>query len=61
MDTGKNPLQIQIAVDSDINAAILHDRLSFVGADLVLQTLEGWLQGPFSQSHNRPAHSPSPN
>ncbi len=41
MDTGKILLQIKIEVDSDINAGDLHDRLSLLGADLVLQTLDG--------------------
>lgn len=53
VDTGDILLQKDVAIQSDETAGQLHDRMSRLGADLVLQTLDGLEMGtidPYPQS-----------
>ncbi|MGA1845314.1 MAG: methionyl-tRNA formyltransferase [bacterium] len=45
MDTGPILLQERIPISPEDTAGSIHDRLSLIGADLVVKTLEGYRQG----------------
>lgn len=61
MDTGEVLLQKSTTIRSDDTAATLHNRLSEMGADLLMETLEGLNSGtihPRSQEHAQASYAP---
>jgi methionyl-tRNA formyltransferase len=61
VDTGDMLLQAPTAIKGDDTAASLHNRLSRMGADLLIKTLEGVWQGkiyPRAQKHQDATYAP---
>jgi methionyl-tRNA formyltransferase len=61
MDAGDILLQERVPISDDDTAGSLHDRLSALGPDLVLQTLEGLERGtltPRPQDHSQATFAP---
>jgi methionyl-tRNA formyltransferase len=61
VDTGDMLLQAQTAIKSRDTAASLHDRLSHMGADLLVETLDGIWRGkifPRMQKHEDATYAP---
>lgn len=61
VDTGDMLLQAQTQIKSDDTAASLHDRLSQMGADLLIETLDGICRGkifPRTQKHQDATYAP---
>ncbi len=62
MDTGDILLQHSIPIDDNDTAGSLHDKLSRLGADLLLETLELLEEGglePVKQDHGQASHAPT--
>jgi methionyl-tRNA formyltransferase len=61
MDTGDILLSSQIEISHDDTSGILHDRLSNLGADLLIQTLNAFETGnihPVPQDHTQATYAP---
>jgi methionyl-tRNA formyltransferase len=61
MDTGDILLSETSAIDPRDTSGSLHDRLSELGAELVIKTLRGMLAGnvsPIPQAHEKATHAP---
>jgi methionyl-tRNA formyltransferase len=61
IDTGNILLQDKVAIDDDENAGTLHDKLKMTGAQLLLKTISGVMNGdvaPRKQSDAEVTHAP---
>lgn len=61
VDTGDILLQAQTPITSEDTSATLHDRLAQLGADLLIETINGLTSGkifPSSQNHNNATYAP---
>jgi methionyl-tRNA formyltransferase len=61
MDTGDMLLQTKISIDKEDTAGTLHDKLSQLGAELLLQTLQHLEKGaitPIPQNHDLATYAP---
>ncbi|MBZ5536190.1 MAG: methionyl-tRNA formyltransferase [Acidobacteriia bacterium] len=61
LDTGDILLQREVAISPEENAQTLHDKLSGLGADLLMKSLEGIREGslePREQDHSRATLAP---
>ena len=61
VDTGDMLLKAKTPIEKDETATSLHDRLSHMGAELLVQTLEGIWQGkifPYAQKHQDATYAP---
>jgi methionyl-tRNA formyltransferase len=61
MDTGAILLQNKIPIEPEDTSATLEDKLAFIGADLILETLERWKAGsiePVPQDDSRATLAP---
>lgn len=61
LDTGDMLLKARIPIAGDETAQTLHDRLAPLGAELIVETLEGFARGtvtPRPQDHSRATHAP---
>lgn len=51
IDAGSILLQRKVSIDARENAGTLHDKLMEAGADLVVETLDGWCAGVLTPMH----------
>lgn len=61
VDTGDTLMFAETPIHTEDTAATLHDRLAALGADLLVQTIEGLVRGsvmPRAQKHDRATYAP---
>lgn len=61
LDAGDMLLAASTPIDEVENASLLHDRLASMGADLLIRTIDGLIDGsvkPVPQDHSKATHAP---
>jgi methionyl-tRNA formyltransferase len=61
LDAGDMLLAASTPIDEVENASLLHDRLASMGADLLIRTIDGLIDGsvkPTPQDHSKATHAP---